>query len=357
MSTAFETLLKPADSVRLESMARQARALTRRHFGHTIALYAPLYLSNHCPGGCAYCGFASDRRQPRRRLEPDAMEAELRALHARGFEEVLLLTGDRTPRVGYGYLRGAVARAAARFHQVSVESFAMSEAEYRGLVEAGCTAITIYQETYDPDTYERLHRWGPKRDYSFRLEAPARALAAGMRTVGLGVLLGLADPAADLTALFHHLESLEKTYWQAGFSISFPRLRPEGGGFTPAFAVSDRFLAQAIFAFRISRPELSLALSTRERPALRDALAGVGISKMSAGSRTTVGGYHAPPETTGQFAVSDERGVEGFCAALRAKGLEPVFKNWDRVFAEPPVPPHSRRPEPANATSFPRTTA
>jgi len=334
----FAELLKPVDAGRLEAMARQARALTRRHFGNTITLYAPLYLSNHCPGGCAYCGFASDRAQPRRKLEPAAIEAELRAIHARGFEEVLLLTGDRTAQADYDFLRDSVVRAAACFHQVTVESFAMSEAEYRGLVEAGCTGLTLYQETYEAGTYARLHRWGPKRDYRFRLEAPARALAAGMRTVGLGVLLGLADPAGDLTALFDHLEFLEKEYWRAGFSVSFPRLRPEGGGFAPAFAVSDAFLAQAIFAFRICRPDLPLVLSTRERAALRDGLAGVGISKMSAGSRTTVGGYGALAETEGQFAIDDDRGVGLFCGALRAKGLEPVFKNWDRVFAAPRSP-------------------
>lgn len=333
MSAGLADLLKPADAPCLEAMARQARALTRRHFGNTISLYAPLYLSNHCPGGCVYCGFASDRAQPRRRLEPAAIGGELDALHALGFEEVLLLTGDRAAQADVDYLCDAADRAAKRFHRVTVEAFAMTEAEYRGLVGAGCTGVTLYQETYDRERYARLHRWGPKRDYAFRLEAPARALAAGMRTAGLGVLLGLADPAADLAALLDHLEALEKEHWRADFSVSFPRLRPQLGGYAPEFAVSDAFLAQIVFAFRLCRPELSLVLSTRERAALRDGLAGVGINKMSAGSRTTVGGYRTASETSGQFEVSDERDVAAFCAALRARGLDPVFKNWDRVFA------------------------
>lgn len=328
----FAALIGPAAGPFLEEMARRARSLTRTRFGNTISLYAPLYLANYCPGGCAYCGFASDRKQPRHALDPAAQEAELAAMHALGFEEVLLLTGDRTKQADYAYLREAVARAARRFHLVTVESFAMTEAEYRGLVDAGCTGITLYQETYDPEAYERLHRWGPKRDYGFRLEAPARALAAGMRTVGLGVLLGLADPVADMRALFRHLEHLEKSHWRAGFSVSFPRMRPQQGGFEPAFMVDDAFLARLIFAFRICRPELPLVLSTRESPALRDGLAGIGISKMSTGSRTTVGGYQAESETGGQFEVNDDRGVEAFCAMLRGRGLEPVFKNWDRTY-------------------------
>lgn len=333
MRDDFESLLKPVDGARLEAMAREVHALTRMHFGNTISLYAPLYLSNHCPGGCAYCGFASDRKQPRRQLAPGAIDAELDAIHALGFDEVLLLTGDRTVQAGYEYLRDGVARAASRFHLVTVESFSMTEAEYRGLVEVGCTGITLYQETYDPDLYARLHRWGPKRDYAFRLEAPGRALAAGMRTVGLGVLLGLADPAAEMMALYRHLEELEKAYWRGGFSISFPRMRPQQGGFVPAFPVDDAYLAQLVFAFRLSRPELPLVLSTRESASFRDGMAGVGINKMSAGSRTTVGGYSELAETGGQFEVSDDRDVAAFCAMLRAKGLEPVFKNWDRVFS------------------------
>ncbi len=328
----FEALIGSAGAPYLEALAQRARALTRRHFGRTISLYAPLYLANYCSGGCAYCGFASDRRQPRRALPPEAIGAELEALHALGFEEVLLLTGDRTEKAGYGYLRDAVAQAARRFHLVTVESFAMTEAEYRGLAEAGCTGVTLYQETYDPVVYEKLHRWGPKRDYAFRLEAPARALAAGMRTVGLGALLGLADPVRDMAALFRHLETLEKDYWRAGFTVSFPRIRPQQGGFAPAFEVDDDLLARIVFAFRLCRPELPLVLSTRESPAFRDGMAGLGITKMSAGSRTTVGGYKAEAETGGQFEVSDDRDVESFCTALRAGGLEPVFKNWDKAY-------------------------
>ena len=326
----FISLLRADPARHLESMARRAQHLTQQHFGRAIQLYAPLYLSNFCSGGCAYCGFASDRQHARRRLEPAELADELAALKAMGFEQILLLTGERTPQADFDYLLASVRVASRVVHEVLIETFPMSTEEYRQLAEAGCTGVTLYQETYDLAGYAQWHRWGPKRDFAARLEAPARALEAGMRTVGLGALLGLADPLRDAVALYRHARALQARYWRAGVSISFPRLRPEAGGFQPPHPVSDMQLAQLIFAFRICLPDTPLVLSTREAPALRDGLAGVGINRMSVASRTTVGGYgRASPETTGQFSVSDERDIATFCGALRQRGLDPVFKNWD----------------------------
>ena len=328
----FAALLSPAAAPFLEHMARAAQARTCRHFGRTITLYAPLYISNFCSSGCAYCGFAADRNHPRRKLAFDEAEAELAALKHMGIDEVLLLTGERTPQADFAYLRECVRRAAAHCAMVTVETFPMTADEYRALVAAGCTGMTLYQETFDPAVYATLHRWGPKRDFLNRLEAPARALAAGMRQVGLGALLGLADPVADALRLYRHIEILQQQYWRSGFSVSFPRLRPETGGFQAAHPVDDALLAQLVFAFRLALPEHHLALSTREPARLRDGLAGVGISKMSVASRTTVGGYDHAAEGVGQFEVNDQRDVAEFCAALRAAGLDPVFKNWDAAY-------------------------
>lgn len=328
----FAALLSPAAAPMLEAMAQKAQLLTRHHFGRTVSLYTPLYLSNYCGGGCAYCGFAADRRQVRKRLEKAELAAEIRALKAGGLQDVLVLTGERCPEADFEYLRDCVAEVARHFHSVAVESFAMTSEEYRSLAEAGCTAVTLYQETYDPVLYDKLHRWGAKRDYLFRLNAPERALGAGMRWLGLGVLLGLADPVADGIALYLHARRLQTVCWRGGVSISFPRLCDEQGQYHPDAIVDDRRLVQMICAFRIVFPEVPLVLSTRERPALRDAMAGVGISRMSVASRTTVGGYAADAtQTGGQFEVNDQRDAPTFCAALRAKGLEPVFKTWDSV--------------------------
>jgi 2-iminoacetate synthase len=328
-------LLSPAAHPFMEVMAQHARALTQRHFGRTISMYAPLYLANYCTNGCAYCGFASDRIQPRRRLELPEAEDELAMLKGMGFEEVLLLTGERTSHAGFDYLLECVSLAARRFHAVGIEAFPMTTREYALLAEAGCTGVTLYQETYDPRQYDRLHRWGPKKDYPDRLDAPARAMEAGMRTVGLGVLLGLSDPAFDAVCLLRHAVHLQRDHWKSGITLSFPRLRPQSGNFTAMFPVDEAWLARLVFAVRVVLPDVPLLLSTRERPEFRDGMAGLGISKMSAGSRTSVGGYgEAEPMTEGQFQVSDTRSVPEFCSMLRNRGLEPVFKNWDSVFRD-----------------------
>jgi len=329
-------LLSPAAGQYLETLAQRARRLTQRHFGRTIALYAPLYLSSYCSGGCSYCGFAADRDVPRHKLSDTELAAELEALKRTGIEEVLLLTGERTAEADFEYVRRCTAIAARHMHKVIVEVFPMQEDEYAGLAEAGCTGLTVYQETYAPDAYSRLHRWGRKRDYTYRLDTPFRALRAGLRTAGIGVLLGLGEPAFDLLCLYRHARELLKRSWRSGVSISFPRIRPQAGAYQAAYDVDDRFLAQIVFAFRICLPTVPLVLSTRESAKLRDGLAGVGISKMSVASRTTVGGYSSDVNyREGQFEISDDRDVDTFCAALRGKELEPVLKNWDGVFRDP----------------------
>lgn len=329
----FAAMLSPAADQLIEHIARRARALTQRHFGKTISLYVPLYLSNYCSSGCLYCGFASDRNQPRRKLEKADLLDEIRALKEEGFEDVLLLTGERSPEAGFDYLLKSARIAAKHFHNVTVESFAMTVDEYRRLGDAGCSGITLYQETYDPFRYVKLHPYGRKSDYRFRIEAPERALTAGLRAVGLGALLGLSDPFLDALSLFQHIEHLRKRFWRAGILVSFPRICPEQGGYLPEHPVSGAYLARMIFAFRICFPDMPLVLSTRERPEFRDGIAGIGISRMSAASKTTVGGYaHAGESSGSQFHVHDSRDARSVCEALRKKGLDPVFKNWDSVF-------------------------
>ncbi len=330
---AFAALISPAGSALLETMARQAQRLTRGHFGRTVSLYAPLYLSNYCNSGCAYCGFASVRKQPRCKLSLEQLDAEVTGLAERGLEDVLLLTGEEAPEADLDYLVDCVQRVAAHFHSVTVETFAMDQADYGRLVEAGCTGVTLYQETYDPECYKTLHRWGKKRDYTYRVNAPGRGLEAGMRTMGIGALLGLAEPRLEALRLFLHARHLQRTQWRSGISISFPRICHEVGDFKPAYEVNDALMVQLILAFRICMPEVPLVLSTREAAPMRDGLAGVAITRMSVDSHTTVGGYSdEEPEDQGQFDINDTRDVEQLCAALKARDLEPVFKNWDAVF-------------------------
>jgi 2-iminoacetate synthase len=329
-------MLSPAAGEFLELMAQRAQAITRRHFGRTISLYTPLYLSNFCNGGCLYCGIAADRRAKRAVLDEAQLRHEMQAIKNMHLEELVLLTGERMPEADVPYLRDCVSIAAEYIHNVTVEVFPMDETEYRELADSGCTGVTLYQETYDQVAYEKMHRWGDKRNFSNRLDAPDRALRGGMRTIGIGALLGLADPRFDILCVYRHAKRLLKTYWQAGVSISFPRIRPQLGGFQSDHGVDERMLAQIIFALRICLPEIPLVLSTREPSRVRDGLAGVGISKMSVASKTTVGGYSDDSEeSTEQFEISDERDIPTFCEMLRTKGLEPVFKNWDATYREP----------------------
>ncbi len=332
----IEPLIDRDSSFSLEFLAAEARAITLRRFGRTISLYAPLYLSNFCSNGCVYCGFASDRNTPRRRLEFREVERELEMLKNMGIKDVLLLTGERNSNADFDYLRRCVDIAADIMPKVSIEAFPMSTNEYRKLVDCGCTGLTIYQETYDPEQYRLLHRWGPKQHFSERLETPERALQAGIKTVGVGVLLGLSEPVEEALKLFSHVRYLGKNYWKAGLSVSFPRIRPQTGGFQPAFPVNDHFLARMIFAFRIALPDVELVLSTRESPSFRDGMTGLGITRMSVASRTTVGGYiENAGDQNGQFEVFDGRTIEEFCEALRNKNIEPVFKNWEPVYNGP----------------------
>lgn len=332
----FAALISPAAQGLLEQMAQKARQLTQRHFGRTIMLYVPLYLADYCSSGCVYCGFSSDLERPRKKLSPSELQRELKVLREMGFDEVLLLTGDRTKDADFEYLHRSVEQVAATFNSVAVESFTMRRDEYRRLSEAGCTSVALYQETYDVETYFPLHRWGPKVHYERRLHGPEEALAAGIRTVGLGVLLGLCDARRDMLCLFRHAEHLRRTFWQSGVSISFPRIRPQLGDYAAADPVGDTTLAQLIFAFRVCMPDVPLNLSTRESCRFRDGIAGTGICKMSVASRTTVGGYaDGAARDGGQFDISDERDVASFCAALRERDLDPVFKNWDAVYRGP----------------------
>lgn len=329
-------LLSPEAGNHLEAMAQRAQAITRRHFGRTISLYTPLYLSNFCNGGCLYCGIAADRRAKRAVLDEAQLRREMEAIRNMHLEELVLLTGERMPEADVPYLKECISVAAEYIHNLNIEVFPMAETEYRELAEAGCTGVTLYQETYDQVAYEKMHRWGDKRDFFARLDAPDRALRGGLRTIGIGALLGLADPKFDLMCVYRHAKYLLKNYWQAGVSISFPRIRPQMGGFKPDHPVDERMLAQYIFALRICLPETPLVLSTREPRRVRDGMAGVGISKMSVASKTTVGGYDDESEdSTKQFEISDERTIPEFCEMLRAKGMEPVFKNWDSTYREP----------------------
>jgi len=328
----LQDLLDPVGLTLLEELALRSREITRRRFGNTLTLYAPLYLSNACVNRCVYCGFNTTHRFERVTLDLDAVDREARALGDMGFAHVLLLTGEAPGVVPPSFIAEAVARVKRVVPQVSVEVYPMAEEEYRLLVAAGCDGITVYQETYDRERYATVHLAGPKRDFDKRYQTPMAAARAGMRSVGLGFLIGLAPFREEMMALAKQGQEVLKADWRVRLAFSFPRLRPHEGGFAPSHPVSDQELAQMIFSLRLVFPDAELVLSTRESPAMRDGLMTLGITRMSAGSSTQPGGYSEDHGYGEQFAIDDERTPAQMVQRIRDAGLDPVWKDWDWAF-------------------------
>ncbi|HVM66221.1 MAG TPA: 2-iminoacetate synthase ThiH [Acidimicrobiales bacterium] len=325
-------LLSPAAASRLEELAAAAHALTVRRFGRTVHLFTPLYLSNECVSVCTYCGFSAGNEIARRTLGVAEVVDEARCLVDRGFRHILLVSGEHARIVSKDYLCSCVEALSPFVDTLSVEVQVWDTATYRRLVDAGCDGLVVYQEAYDPATYAAVHVKGKKRNYDWRLAAPDRGAEAGMRRLGIGALLGLhPDWRSEALALAAHAHALAQRWWRAEVTVSVPRLRPAAGGYTPAVAVGDRDFVQLICALRLALGDVGIAVSTREPAWLRDGLVPLGVTLMSAGSHTEPGGYAAPSDAEPQFEISDDRTPDQVAAALRARGYDPVWKDWQRT--------------------------
>lgn len=329
----FAVLLSPAAGTYLEQMAQRSAQMTRKRFGNTMQLYAPLYLSNECQNICTYCGFSVTNQIPRKTLSDTELLAEAKVLNSMGFQHVLLVTGEANKTVGLSYIRNAIRLLKPYFAQISIEVQPLDEEEYRVLIEEGLYAVLVYQETYRRETYKQYHPKGKKSNFDYRLETPDRLGRAGVHKIGLGALLGLEDWRVDSFFTAMHLEYLQKAYWQTKFSVSFPRMRPFEGGEFEVFPMKERELLQLICAWRIFREDVELSLSTRERAGFRDAVCRLGITSMSAGSSTEPGGYSQPDSALEQFEIDDNRSPEEVAAMLRSQGMDVVWKDWDAVIS------------------------
>jgi len=344
----FEALLGPMDNRALGELAGRAAALTRRHFGRTMRLFAPVYLSNECINSCAYCGFSRENAIQRVTLEIGQVEAEARHLAAQGFRNILLVAGEHPKFVGGEYLAQCIARLRGFVPGLSIEVAPMEAEDYRPLVGAGAEGLVVYQETYHRETYRKMHLHGPKKDFGWRMDTAERGGEAGFRRIGIGALFGLWHWREEALALAAHLEYLERTCWRSQITVSVPRLRPAAGEFEPPHPLPDRDFIQLLCALRVTFPTAGIVLSTREPRALRDIVAPLGVTMMSAGSHTEPGGYTGqgrealhltvrgkPVDGTGgaaaagQFAISDDRDARTMGGVLARMGLEPVWKDWD----------------------------
>ncbi len=327
----FLALLSPAAAFLLDDMALRSRAMTQKHFGKNINMYIPLYISNECSNECAYCGFNRKNKINRKTLTEAEVEAELENIKKQGFNSILLLTGEAPDKAGLNYIARCVLLARKYFTQVSLEIYPMDTDGYRKLVDAGATGLTVYQETYDTDTYKKVHFSGQKKNFEWRINAPDRAAQAGFRKIGIGALLGLYDWRTEAAYVGAHAAYIMKKYWKTEVSVSFPRMRGSSSAFKPYQIISDRELVQMIFALRIFTKFAGITLSTREAAAFRDNMISLGVTNMSAGSKTNPGGYGGS-ESEGQFEICDDRSVEEILSAIRSKGYYPVFKDWADTF-------------------------
>lgn len=326
-------LLSPAAELYLEKMARQARNLTIQRFGKTIQLYAPLYVSNVCINRCAYCGYNADTTIPRTRLTIEQAMADADVIAAEGFRHLLLVSGEDREFVTMDYLCKLAERLRHKFSSLSIEIYSLSRSEYKQMYDAGIDGVTLYQETYDRDVYAQYHLAGPKSDYDHRLETPDRFAAAGMRRIGMGVLLGLADWRLETLALAEHASYLMKKYWRSQVSFSFPRIRPATNvqDQWPQL-VSDSNMVQMMLALRLCFADAGIVLSTRESAELRDHLIDLCVTRLSAGSRTNPGGYSSKTGSAEQFVIADDRSPHEISDVICSHGYEAVWKDWDASF-------------------------
>jgi 2-iminoacetate synthase len=346
----------------LEELARLSQQTTRQHFGRTMRLFAPLYVSNECVNNCSYCGFSRDAGILRTTLTVDQVVREAKHLHALGFRSILLVAGEHPKFVSDGYLQDCLDALKPFIPTLAIEVGPMEDDQYAEIVNHGAEGLIVYQETYDPDIYQTLHTAGPKKNFNWRLDCPERAYAGGFRRIGIGALFGLADWRNEALALCAHLEYLYRHCWKAQLTVAFPRMRPYAGNYEytpdPDLFLPDKAFVRLITVFRILFPQVGIVVSTREPAALRDAIATLGVTHMSAGARTEPGGYTGAGSddlhltikgrrveleqksgcetATEQFKINDTRSAVEVAAMLRSQNLDPVWKDWDEALLAMP---------------------
>lgn len=326
----FLTLLSPQAEKYLEKIAQKASQLTKQYFGKEIGLYTPMYLANHCVNQCRYCGFNATNDITRKKMTLEEVEKEAQFIAKTGLQHLLILTGESRLESSVSYIVDCVKVLKKYFASIAIEIYALEQNEYQQMEEAGVDGMTMYQETYDEEIYDYVHKAGPKKDYMFRLNAPERAGNAGMRFLNIGALLGLDDWRKEVLFTGLHAQYLQHKFPDAEVGFSIPRIRPHEGDFQPNVVVEDKDVVQILLAMRLFLPRLGINVSTRESAEFREHVLPLGVTKMSAGSTTAVGGHTSESKDTEQFEISDERNVEEMKEMLLAKGYQPVTKNWMR---------------------------
>ena len=326
-------LISPVASERLEEMAVLSKSITDRRFGKIISMYIPMYVGNACTNKCVYCGFNHDNEFKRTILSQSQIEEECKSIKNLGpFQNLLLVSGEYPSLCGIDYLGKVLETCRPYFHNLTLEVQPLKAIDYASLVSKGLNGVVCFQETYNKKVYRNYHPRGMKSHFDWRLNGFDRMGEAGLHKIGLGALLGLEDWHGEAVMMGRHLRYLQKKYWRSRYSINFPRLRPSESGYKPNFTVSDKDIVQLSCAFRIFDPDIDISFSTREDSKFRDAIIGLGVTSLSAGSKTEPGGYSHPKEALEQFEVSDSRTPMEVAQAIKSKGYDPVWKDWDAIF-------------------------
>ncbi|NLW31644.1 MAG: 2-iminoacetate synthase ThiH [Fibrobacter sp.] len=327
----YLALLSDSADCFLEDIAQSAWKKTRQMFGNAVQIFTPLYISNYCDNVCAYCSFSRQKEISRRHLTFEEIELEAKNISKSGIRHILVLTGESRSKASPEYIEAAVRIMTRYFSSVSIEIYPLNGEEYGRLVDAGVDGLTIYQETYEPHLYDKLHKGGPKNNYAFRLETPERACRQGMRMVTVGALFGLYNWRYEAFFTGLHAHYLQKNFPWMEVGVSFPRLRPLSGEFHSEYIISDQKMVKMLTALRNFLPSAGITISTRESPEFRDAILPMGVTKMSAGVSTAVGGHTQNPSTV-QFEIADRRDVTTMKSDLLEKGYQPVMHDWNNRY-------------------------
>lgn len=329
----FMVLISEAADRHIEEMAHLSMMFTQERFGKTISMYIPMYVSNACTNKCVYCGFNHDNPFERTTLTMNQIKAECEAIKRLApFDNILLVSGEYPALCGVEYLENALKICRPYFNNMTIEVQPMRTEYYRRLVDSGLNGVVCFQETYHREAYKKYHPQGMKSIYEWRLNGFDRMGQAGVHKIGMGVLIGLEDWRADVTMMSRHLRYLQKKYWRTRYSINFPRMRPSESGYQPKVVMTDKQLAKLTFAFRLFDHDVDISYSTREYPSFRDNMMRLGVTSMSAGSRTEPGGYVSTPEALEQFEVSDDRTPQEVAQTIKNYGYDVVWKDWDAIF-------------------------